>query len=219
MIVGLVIGMMTVGVVTAGAQDVPGPFVSGSVAAAVDGGAGRQSLQGAVGYRFNQFLGMEIDTTWMELTPTSPNDSASAGLSFAYSNKRTEGYVLTPSLRLEMPTPSRRVRTHVVVGAGIVKTRNSYTVGIGYLSVPTPGAPQVNEAITNASVWDTTLGATYGGGISFFATDHVALDIDLRSFYLRGNPIGASGGAVGRFGIGTSYRFCSAHGEPVLLPI
>jgi hypothetical protein len=42
-----------------------------------------------------------------------------------------------------------------------------------------------------------------GGGVSLLATSHISVDIDLRGFYIRGNP----SGSIGRFGIGTSYRF------------
>ena len=68
------------------------------------------------------------------------------------------------------------------------------------LVIPIP-VPSSESHVVNSS--SSGLALMLGGGVSLLATRSISVDIDLRGFYIRGNP----GGSIGRFGIGTSYRF------------
>jgi opacity protein-like surface antigen len=194
------------------AQSASGAIASGSVAAAVDGAGTDVSVAGSLGFRFNRVMGLGVDFTWMNLKATTPSSVTSPYISVVSSNAKADALFFTTNVRVEIPTTSRRVLPYAVGGGGPVSTTNRYTVTIR-TSVPPllgsipPGVvivtpvPQSESHAVNSS--STGLALTLGGGISLLATDHISVDIDLRSLYIRGNP----SGSIGRFGIGASYRF------------
>src|SRR5579862_3135497 len=210
---GVVIGvaLIAVGAREARAQESLGPFVSGSVAAAVDGGVGRQSLQGAVGYRLNRIVGIEFETTWMPLAANAPPNVGDPYLAFNFSNAKSQAFFLTMNTRLKIPTNAKRIQPYAVIGAGSALTRSTDTLTVSYTQQVRPGQLVTNQSVEDQAKHVALFGATLGGGVSLLVTDHVAIDVDLRGFYVRGTPVfssgGSVGGAVGRFGIGTSYRF------------
>jgi opacity protein-like surface antigen len=195
------------------AQSAPGAIANGSVAAAVDGGGTDVSVAGSLGFRFNRVLGIGVELTWMNLKATTPSAVTSPYTSLVYSNARSDTLLFTTNMRVEIPTSSWRILPYAVGGGGAAGTTNRYTVTIRTSFPPLPlgsipsgvvipiPIPQSESQAVNAS--STGLALTLGGGVSLLATRHISVDIDLRSFYIRGNP----SGSIGRFGVGTSYRF------------
>ena len=104
-----------------------GAIASGTVAAAAIEGTTTTAIAGAVGYRFNRAIGMQVEVTWM---PTlKPDGAALSGSSVVTSNgaifigggpsggiaspgiTATDGRsaVVATTMRIEIPTTSRRV--------------------------------------------------------------------------------------------------------------
>jgi opacity protein-like surface antigen len=157
-------------------------------------------------------MGLGVELTWMNLKATTPSGVTSPYTSLVYSNARSDALFFTTNVRVEIPTTSWRVLPYAVGGGGPVGTTNRYTVTtrtsvplpLGSippgLVIPIPVPSSESHAVSSSS---TGLALTLGAGVSLLATRHISVDIDLRSFYIRGNP----SGSIGRFGIGTSYRF------------
>ena len=196
------------------AQSASGAIANGSVAAAVDGAGTDVSVAGSLGFRLNSVMGLGVELTWMNLKETTPGDVTDAYSSLVYSNGRSDALFFTTNVRIEIPTTSRRILPYAVGGGGVAGTTNRYTVTLR-TSVPLPlvtippglvipipiPVPVVESHEVSSS--STGLALVLGGGVSFLATAHISVDIDLRGFYIRGNP----SGSIGRFGVGTSYRF------------
>jgi hypothetical protein len=196
------------------AQSASGAVANGSVAAAVDGAGTDVSVAGSLGFRFNRVMGLGVELTWMNLKATTPSGVTSPYTSLVYSNERSDALFFTTNVRIEIPTTSRRVLPYAVGGGGAASTTSRYTVTIR-TSAPTPvvsippglvipipiPVPVTESHAVNSS--STGLALMLGGGVSLLATSHISVDIDLRGFYIRGNP----SGSIGRFGIGTGYRF------------
>jgi hypothetical protein len=197
------------------AQSASGAIVNGSVAAAVDGSGTDVSAAGFLGFRFNRVVGLGVELTWMNLKGTTPGGVTSPYTSLVYSNERSDALFFTTNVRIEIPTSSRRILPYAVGGGGTVGTTNRYTVTIRtsvpppvvsippglVIPIPIPVPPVIESHVVNSS--STGLALMLGGGVSLLATSHISVDVDLRGFYIRGNP----SGSIGRFGIGTSYRF------------
>ena len=203
--------MLLLAAAPASGQSPSGAIASGSVAAAVDGGGTNVSFGGSLGYRFNRVIGMGVELTWMRLKAASPSDLNSPYIDVSYSDQRSDALFFTTNVRVEIPTTSRRILPYAVGGGGLGSTNTSYTIRtrvipppiLGPLTaviIPTPIPPFDMRTATTTS---TGLGLTLGGGVSLLATDHFSVDIDLRTFYIRGNQ----GGSIGRFGAGASWRF------------
>ena len=194
------------------AQDGSGAIVSGSIAAAVTADDTNASLAGAVGYRFNRVIGLGVELTSIpRLKLATPDGRAlSAYENITTTDGRTSIIFFTTNVRVEIPTTSRRILPFAVGGGGVASTRQEYTITVQpllppFLESPTLGGsfvalPSASTHIANVS---TGMALTLGGGVSILATQHVAVDVDARTLYVRGNP----GGSIGRFAAGVSYRF------------
>jgi opacity protein-like surface antigen len=197
----------------ASAQSSSGALASGSVAAAVAGNGTDVSLAGSLGYRFNRVIGLGVELTWIKLKTADSTTTPDPYTTIIVSGSGANTLFYTTNVRIEIPTTTRRILPYAVGGGGIASTITHETVTIrssppvplvpsppiGIL-LPIPVPPPVSRAETSST---TGLGLTLGGGVSFLATDHVAVDIDLRAFYIRGSQ----SGSIGRFGVGASYRF------------
>jgi opacity protein-like surface antigen len=198
------------------------------IVAAGDGGTSL-AISGGVGYRFNRSIGFGI-----ELTHTPGLDSGLTGgvirpLGIAIDgfDDEPEGHatIFTTNVRVEIPTAMRRVIPYVAGGGGIAAVTQPYpvyyalaaggTVGangsVQYTSssssLPVPASaiyPPIYPAPQFISSTTVAMALTLGGGASVLVTDHLAIDIDLRAFQLVSDT---GGRTMGRFGVGTSYRF------------
>jgi opacity protein-like surface antigen len=194
------------------AQSTSGAIASGSLAAVVDDSGTDVSVAGSLGYRFNRVIGMGVELTWMRPKSAAPVPETSPYANISYADPRNDLLLVTTNVRIEIPTISQRILPYAVGGGGPASTRSTYRYTIAYRGVlpqlaatglvgaviPVPLPEVRSETITS-----TGLGLTLGGGVSFLATDHLSIDIDLRSFYIRGE----AGGSLGRFGAGASWRF------------
>ena len=201
-------------VAPAHAQSGSGAVASGSVAAAVVDAGTSTSIAGSVGYRFNRVIGLGVELTSIPtLKFTLPTAAPSPYASVVYSNADGNTLFFTTNVRLEIPTASRRVLPFAVGGGGVASTIRSYTVTVRPMLPQIPIIPfggtvivapvTIPPIVTRSESSSTGLALTLGGGVSVLATEHVSIDIDLRSLYIRGNP----NGSIGRFGVGASYRF------------
>jgi opacity protein-like surface antigen len=193
----------------AGAQSGAGAIASGSVAAALDSSSTDVSLAGSLGYRFNRVIGLGVELTWMKLNATTPSSGTSPYTSLVYSGTKADTMFFMTNVRIEIPTTSSRILPFAIGGGGTANTMNRYTVSITPVPVPLVGIPPsvvipapIPRTMTVSSS-STGLALTLGGGVSLLATEHLSVDIDLRSLYIRDNP----SRSIGRFGVGASYRF------------
>lgn len=192
-----------------------GAIANVGIGVAAADGSSDLAINGGVGYRFNRALGFGIELTHMpELDPDGPSIFGSPRLAgFPYGDD-AEGHatIFTTNIRLEIPTTMRRVIPFVVGGGGVASVTEPYPIyyalplelvaaaNAAGLSIPAPGirpGPQYYSATT------ISMALTLGGGASVLVTDHLAVDVDLRAIRL----LGQTGGNVGRFGVGVSYRF------------
>ena len=198
-----------------------GAIASGVVAATSIESSTKASFSGAVGYRFNRVMGLEVEVTSVptlrpdvagldQPTILLSTDSTFTGIPTSVSTSflsATGGRVtvFTTNVRVEIPTTTARVIPYAVGGGGVanVKERFTFTVPtprvLGGIAIP--AIPIIRPQPVRRS--STDLALTLGGGISVLAGDHVSVDVDLR--YLR--LIGDRDVNVGRFGVGASYRF------------
>ncbi len=216
---------VTAGAVLAGATAADagqGAIASGVVAATAIESSTKASFAGAVGYRFNHAIGLEVEvtsvptlkpdvvglgqmTTFSSLESTfvaGATSSLSTSLLSATGGRAT---VFTTNVRVEIPTTTARVIPYVTGGGGVanVKERFTFTLPTPRLvaGVPIPTLPIILPRSVSQS--STDLALTLGGGVSVLAVDHVSVDVDLR--YMR--LMGVRDLNVGRFGVGASYRF------------
>jgi opacity protein-like surface antigen len=154
-------------------------------------------------------IGLGVELTWMKLKATTPSSGTSPYTGLAYSGTKADAIFFMTTVRIEIPTTSRRILPFAIGGGGTANTMNRYTVTITPVPVPLVGFPTSvvipsliprTEAVSSSS---TGLALTLGGGVSLLATEHLSVDIDLRSLYIRANPTES----IGRFGVGASYRF------------
>ena len=194
------------------AQSDAGAIASGSVAAAVVDSGANVSVAGSLGYRLNRVIGLGVEVTWMPtMKPALPGTTPSPYASIVYSAPSGDALFFTTNVRIEIPTTSRRVIPFAIGGGGVASTTQRYTVTISPVLPPVPVGlvaipiilPQPLPIQSRPVTTSTDLALTLGGGVSLLVTDHFSIDVDLRSFYIRGNP----GGSIGRFGVGASYRF------------
>jgi opacity protein-like surface antigen len=194
------------------AQPDSGAIASGSSAAAVVNGRANVSVAGSLGYRFNRVIGLGVELTWMPtLKPALASNLPSPYASIAYSDPSGDALFFTTNVRIEIPTTSRRVIPFAIGGGGVASTTQRYTLTVVPLLPVFPVGvpvgvvtPPIILPIQSRPVSTSTgLALTLGGGVSMLVTDHLSIDVDLRSLYIRGN----SSSAIGRFGVGASYRF------------
>jgi hypothetical protein len=208
-----IVGLLT-SAMPARAQSAPGAVVSGSVAATVFGSGTEPSVSGAISYRMNSVLGFGIEATWLPSLPGDiPDMSDSPYLAIWIRPTESDAVFFSTNVRLEIPTQSQRIVPFVVGGGGVASFTHRYALGFPdlpvYPTLPTLESPSVinvslRETLPEAySSSSTNLMLTLGGGVSLLMTQHVALDIDLRTIYVRGQ----SNGTIGRFAVGASYRF------------
>ena len=198
------------------AQSTTGAIASGSAAAAVANNGTDLSLAGSMGYRFNRVIGLGVELTWLELKTADATTAPDPYTSIDYLQTKNDAMFFTTNVRIEIPTTSRRILPYAIGGGGVANTLvhetvtlrtfppgpvvTSPTVGtIVPIPIPTP-LPPTSQTVTMST---TGLGLTLGGGVSFLVDDHVSIDVDLRSFYIRSSQ----SGSIGRFGVGASYRF------------
>jgi opacity protein-like surface antigen len=197
------------------AQPDAGAIAGGSLATAVVDSGANVSAAGSLGYRFNRVIGLGVEVTWIpSLKPALPSNVPSPYTSVVYSAPGGDALFFTTNVRIEIPTTSRRVIPFVIGGGGVASTTQRYTVTIspvlppvpvGLVTVPVilPLPPTILPIQSRPVSTSTGLALTLGGGVSLLATDHLSIDVDLRSLYIRGD----ASGAIGRFGVGASYRF------------
>jgi hypothetical protein len=184
------------------------------VAAAVFGSGTDPSVSGAISYRMNRVLGFGIEATWLpSLTSDFPDQSGSPYLALWIRPTEGNAVFFSTNVRLEIPTQSQRVVPFVVGGGGVASFTQRYDLGVpdlpAYPVLPLLNVPSVingrlRETIPGAiSSSSTDLMLTLGGGVSLLMTQHVALEIDLRTIHVRGQ----SSASIGRFAAGASYRF------------
>ena len=194
-------------------QSEAGAIGSGSLAAAVVDAGAHVSVAGSLGYRFNRVVGLGVEVTWIPtLKPALPGNVPSPYAGIVYSAPSGDALFFTTNVRIEIPTTSRRVIPFAIGGGGVASTTQRYTVTIspllpvipvGLVTSPTIVPPTILPIQSRPVSTSTGLALTLGGGVSLLATDHLSIDVDLRSLYIRGN----ASGAIGRFGVGASYRF------------
>ena len=222
----VLVAAVGVGLAGAAAADAgQGAIASGIVAATSIESSTNASFAGAVGYRFNHAIGLEVEVTSVpalkpdvaglgQPTILLSTESTLAGFTTSLptsllSATGGRATVFTTNVRVEMPTTTARVIPYVAGGGGVANVKERFT-----FAVPTPrvlaGAP-IPAPMPTISIIppqpversSTDLALTLGGGVSVLVVDHVSVDVDLR--YLR--LIGARDLNVGRFGVGASYRF------------
>jgi opacity protein-like surface antigen len=194
-------------------QPASGAIVSGIAAATVFDNTTETSISGAIGYRLNRAIGFGIELTYVpSLEPSFPFELALPRPGIRFQDQEGNGVFFTSNVRLEIPTTVRRVVPYVVAGGGIASITQSYATTYDFGQMVTfpgvPVSPGVSFPVPSVSlpagpIATNALVLTIGGGASVFVNDHLSVDVDLRSFHVRG----ATTGQVGRFGVGASYRF------------
>ena len=198
------------------AQDA-GAIVSASVAAASLDGATSVTFTGSGGYRFNRYVGLEVEVTAIPTLrgpfPSSGNDVviqnfASASLVFPppnLSNENGRAVFVTNDVRVELPTSAERLIPFFVAGAGVGSIRRTadYSYRIGILP-PIGGGGGGIQTVTQPLIASSTdVALTIGGGVAVKIASRASVDADVRYFRL----LGETDRNVGRFGAGVRYRF------------
>lgn len=211
------------------AQADGGASVGGSVSATSMDSSTALSFAGSFDYRFNSVVGLELEVTWVpELESPFPEDrvtiqsSSSVGSSAgsfiqifptpSFRNPEGRAVIFANSVRVNIPTTTRRLEPYFVAGGGLASVRRTadfvYTSFFGVTPVPSvPGIPiplpqprTFTEHVTSSSV---DLALTLGGGLGVRVASQLSIDADLRVFRL----LGDEDRNVGRFGVGVRYRF------------
>jgi len=212
------------------AQDAPAAVVSGGVSASNMQSHTDLSWSGAFGYRFNHFVGMEIEATFVpNVRSAFPTDRAviqtagsttvvGAGSAASivqifptprYSNPGGRIVLFTNSARVDIPTTTDRVAPFFIAGGGVASVRR--TAQFAYpildplpLGVPTrDAAPTFRQVVQSVQSSSTDLALTLGGGVTVWITDSFGIEADLRLFRLFGDE----DRNLGRFGAGVRYLF------------
>jgi opacity protein-like surface antigen len=176
-------------------------------------GSSDLAINGGVGYQFNRSIGFGIELTHMPGLESGIARGFGAP-TFIRLGDDGQGHatIFTTNVRVEIPTTMRRVIPFVVGGGGIASVTEPYPIyyatpltlstsadALG-LSFPVPNIRPGPQYFSNTTI---AMALTLGGGVSVLATDHLAVDVDLRAIRL----LGESGRNLGRFGVGASYRF------------
>lgn len=209
------------------AQPPNGGIASATVSAAtniVDGTS--VSIAGAMGYRFNPLVALGVEFMFVpSLSADIPDIPIPLGLGGQFGgvsypspairigDDGGHATIFTTHLRLTIPTRSRRISPYLIGGAGVgaVTDTFQYTItyppitftgltGLGGATVIYPSLLPRSEFISRTT---TDFTATFGGGVSFLAGDHVSFDVDARYFGI----FGRRDAQIGRFGGGITYRF------------
>jgi opacity protein-like surface antigen len=185
-----------------------GAVVHGTIAASTSDGSVGPSFGGAVGYRFNRALGLEVELSHLRSIPSNYPSVYCCGRD----DDEGRTTVFTTNVRLEIPTTLRRVLPFVVGGGGAAaETRGYdlyYALAQELASRGVPGGLDFNLFVPGAPreirTTSTSLALTLGGGASFLVTDRFSVDADLRVLHIMESDKDRS---IGRFGGGVSYRF------------
>ena len=211
------------------AQD-SGAVVGASIGVSAIAGRTELTLGGSGGYRFNRYMGLEVEATAVPTVkgayPATDGAVIQGGIAAptifpgpSYSNTNGRAVIFTNNVRVEMPTASDRLTPFFVAGGGVANVRRTTDFilpigilqavalpGVGLGAAPivggTPGIRTVVEHLTSAS---TDLALTIGGGIAVRVVSHTTIDADLRFYRL----MGTTDTNVGRFTVGVRYRFQS----------
>lgn len=191
-----------------------GAIANVGVGVAAADGSSDLAINGGVGYRFNRSIGVGIELTHMPSLESDVARRFAAPTYIGFSNDDAEGHatMFTTNVRLEIPTTMRRVIPFVVGGGGIASITEPYPVyyaiplelstagnALG-LSFPVPGIRPGPQYFSSTTI---SMALTLGGGVNMLATDHLAVDVDLRAIRL----LSQTGRSIGRFSVGASYRF------------
>ena len=199
------------------AQDTAGAVVAASVGAMSIDSATNFSITGSGGYRFNRYVGLEVEVTAIPTVkgafPSSGNDLVIQGFPVStlvfpapnISNENGRAVFVTNDVRVELPTAAEHVTPFFVAGAGVATIRRtadySYRVGIlPPVGVGGGGIQTLTQPLTTSS---TDVALTIGGGVAVKIASHASIDGDVRYFRL----LGENDRNVGRFGVGVRYRF------------
>ena len=199
------------------AQDNAGAVVSASVGGTSMDGATSLTFTGSGGYRFNRYVGLEVEVTAIPTVhgtfPSSGNDLVIQGIPISalifpapnISNENGRAVFVTNDVRVELPTPAEHVTPFFVAGAGVATVRRTaeYSYRIGILppvGVGGGGIQTITQPLTASS---TDVALTIGGGVTVKIASRASIDGDARYFRL----LGDSDRNVGRFGVGVRYRF------------
>ncbi|HZP48875.1 MAG TPA: outer membrane beta-barrel protein [Vicinamibacterales bacterium] len=182
---------------------------------------------GSAGYRFNRYVGLEIEVTAVPtLKGSSPASDAAAitqitgtsaysaltgsilaGSTFANPNGRA--VMFTNNLRVELPTAADRLTPFFVAGGGVASIRRTGDVilpipfdplPLSVGGVISPPIRTITQRLTSSS---TDLALTIGGGVAVRVASHATIDADLRLFEF----LDATNSNVGRFTVGVRYSF------------
>lgn len=211
------------------AQD-SGAVVGASIGVSAIAGRTELTFSGSGGYRFNRYVGMEIEVSAVPAVKGAfPNGDggvipagAVAPTIFpgpSYSNANGRAVIFTNNVRVEMPTTSDRLTPFFVAGGGAANVRRTtdFTLPIGILEpVALPGVglgaapivggtPGIRTVVEHLASTSTDLALTIGGGIAVRVVSHTTIDADLRFYRL----MGTTDTNVGRFTVGVRYRFQS----------
>jgi opacity protein-like surface antigen len=177
-------------------------------------GSSDLAINGGVAYRFNRSIGFGIELTHM---PSLDSDvpccfALPAYIGFPADDVEGHATIFTTNVRVEIPTTMRRLIPFVVGGGGIASVTEPYPVYYAIpltvsqaadtlgLSFPPPSIRPGPQYFSNTTI---SMALTLGGGVSVLATDHLAVDVDLRAIRLQGQ----TDRSIGRFSVGASYRF------------
>jgi hypothetical protein len=202
------------------AQADSGPVVRGAITAAALEGTTSVSVGGAVGYRLNPVMSLELEVTAVPAyEPDLPLIPLQLPTRLVFRSFDPDGQatLFTTNARLELPAFGRRVTPFVVGGGGVASISSSYTLAPSLPPWVLAGSPEAQalQAIfgpdslslqippSRVSETRTAMLLTLGGGASVRLTDRLSIDIDVR--YAR--MLDDRDLNMGRFGGGVSYRF------------
>lgn len=190
-----VAGILALSASAAGGQTLAGPIASVSFSADPDT---RWSVAGSLGYRFNRKMALGVELTWNSLKYSLPSDTSSPYVTVSYTNPSRDVVSFTTNVKIELPTRSR-ITPYAVAGGGISSDTTRYTSTIAFRTSTANASPVETRPETVTSSYLTLV---LGGGASVVVNKRLSIDLDLRGFYLRGADF-----ALGRVGVGASYRF------------
>jgi opacity protein-like surface antigen len=192
-----------------------GAVVNGAVGVATTDGQSNLEISGGIGYRFNRAMTFGIEFT--HIPSLEPQGAfyplaAAARICCGFANGDFDGHAtaFTTNVKIEVPTVLRRVIPFVVGGGGIASITEEFPIYYGLplaselsslgVSIPSPNILPAPQDFSNTTL---AMALTLGGGASVLATNHLAVDADLRVLKL----LATSGRTIGRFQVGASYRF------------
>ncbi len=207
------------------AQDA-GAVVGAAIGVTDSASRAELTYAGSAGYRFNRYVGLEIEVTavpTLKDNVSEGNGAVQAGTTPAltagvptilpapaFTNPNGRAVMFTNNVRVELPTTSDRLTPFFVAGGGVASLKHTEDENITIpfdplpLSATTvlipPGSRVLTEQLTSSS---TVLTLTIGGGIAVRIASRATIDADVRLFEF----LDATNSNVGRFTVGLRYRF------------